>query len=800
MRSPFSFPAGRRAKWVVFAVWIVVVAGVNIAGLPTKFMDAEKNDSASFLPGAAESTKALAVTKKLNRGDVAPSVVVYRRSGGLTAQDRQRIEGDVVKLNAATRRFKNTTPFGNPQNPRSPGPVVSRDGSTALIGNLVKGTGEGKDIIDPVKAYRKIASGEDGGLSVKVAGPAGISADAIKVFEGINGTLLAAAGGLVLFLLILIYRSPLFWIFPLLAVVFAELASRGFGYGLSELGVTVNGQSSSLLSVLVLGAGTDYALLLVARYREELARHQDKHEAMALALRSAGPAIFASGLTVCAALLTLTLAEVNGTAGLGPIGAMGVAVAMLVMLTFLPALLTIVGRRRFWPFVPYGPDGPDAADHVPMARGIPALGPLVTALAVVGGLIAILTLVGSPGTGAVIALVVVALVALFRVVGPRIDRSLLLPFERRLSLGRPVADSTHGVWRRLGERVARNPRRVALGAAGLLALCALGLLNFSTGLTQGNSFRDSVESIQGQDLIAKAFPGGQSAPTDIVLRDAAKIDGVARAAEGVEGVAAVPVKPARQGPEGIQLAAFLERDPYSTEAFAVIPRLRDAVRSADPRALVGGPTAIEYDLRQAATDDTLLLVPIALVIVLLILVVLLRAIVAPLLLIGTVLLSFAASLGVGVVVFDVIFGFPGSDTSLPLFAFIFLVALGVDYNIFLMARVREEALKHGTREGMLRGLAVTGGVITSAGIVLAGTFAVLAVLPLVFLTELGFVIAFGVLLDTFLVRSVLVPALAFDVGPKIWWPSTLASSIHHRRGRPAEAPPVEDPVAVSPQA
>ena len=784
MSSVFSFPAGRRAKWVVFAAWVLVVVGVSVAQLPTKFMDAEKNDSASFLPGEAESTKALAVTKKLNKGDVAPSVVVYRRSGGLTPQDRQRIGRDVTELNRATRAFKNTTPFGNPQNPRSAEPVLSPDGTTALIGNLVKGTGEGKDIIDPVKRYRKIVSGDEGGLSVKVAGPAGISADAIKVFEGINGTLLLAAGGLVLFLLILIYRSPLFWIFPLLAVIFAELSSRGLGYGLTELGVTVNTQSSSILSVLVLGAGTDYALLLVARYREELGRHQDKHEAMALALRSAGPAIFASGLTVCAALLTLTLAKVNGTAGLGPIGAMGVAVAMLVMLTFLPALLTIVGRRRFWPFVPYGPDGPDAADHVPMARGIPALGPVVTALAVGGALVAFLTLLGGAVTGALFTgVVVVALVAFFRTAGPPIDRRFLRPLERRLSVGRAAVDSTHGVWRRLGERVARRPGRVALGSAALLAVCALGLLNFSTGLTQGNSFRDSVESVQGQDLIARAFPGGQSAPTDIVLKDPARVSAVVRAAKRVPGVAAVAPKPANQGPEGVQLTAFLKLDPYSTEAFAVIPKLRSAVRAADPRALVGGPSAIEYDLRQAATDDTLLLVPIALLIVFLILVVLLRALVAPLLLIGTVVLSFLASLGVGVVVFDVIFGFPGSDTSLPLFAFIFLVALGVDYNIFLMARVREEALRHGTREGMLRGLAVTGGVITSAGIVLAGTFAVLAVLPLVFLTELGFVIAFGVLLDTFLVRSVLVPALAFEVGPKIWWPSSLASTLHRPRGR-----------------
>jgi RND superfamily putative drug exporter len=310
---------------------------------------------------------------------------------------------------------------------------------------------------------------------------------------------------------------------------------------------------------------------------------------------------------------------------------------------------------------------------------------------------------------------------------------------------------------------------------------ALGLLNFSTGLTSSDTFRDSVESVEGQELIAQAFPGGAAAPTDIVVRDPANAERVAAAAARVDGVAQVPLQPVEQGPEGVLLAAFLDFDPYSKAAYDVVPELRDAVGAVAPDTLVGGPTAVEVDLRSAAADDTRLLIPIALVIVFLILVALLRAVVAPVLLILTVVASFLAALGVGAIVFDVIFGFPGSDPSLPLFAFIFLVALGVDYNIFLMARVREETLKHGTRDGMLRGVAVTGGVITSAGIVLAGTFAVLGVLPLTFLTEIGFVIAFGVLLDTFLVRSVLVPALVFDLGPKVWWPSKLARGPIDRR-------------------
>ncbi len=681
----FAFPAGRRAKWVVLFAWILAIVLMLGLNLPGKYSDAEKNESTSFLPGDAESTKALTATEALQDGEQAPTVIVYQRDGKLTRADQARIGQDARKLDAANAPFRNASPFGKP--------TVSKDGSTALVVNSLTATGSGDDIIDPVEKYRELVSGEQDGLRVQVGGPAGISADAIKVFEGINGTLLLAAVALVFVLLILIYRSPFFWFFPLLAVILAEISSRAFGYGLTEIGVTVNGQSSSIGSILVLGAGTDYALLLVSRYREELAKHEDVHEAMALALRAAGPAILASGLTVSITLMSLTFAKVNGTAGLGPTGAVGILVALLAMLTFLPAVLTIVGRRPFWPFVP-------------------------------------------------------------RYVGPE-------------------ASVPHGAFQRLGERVQRSPRRVWVGTAAVLGVFCLGLLNFSDGLTQGDTFRDTVESITAQDAIAKAFPAGQSAPTDVVVKDPAKVEAVVAAVGKVPGVAqAVPTR--ASGPEGTLVSAFLREPPYSTAAFEVIPRLRTAVRAVDPGALVGGPTAVETDLRDASGDDTRLLVPVATLIVFLILMLLLRAVLVSVLLIATVILSFAASLGVAAVVYDVVFGFPGSDPSLPLFAFIFLVALGVDYNIFLMARVREEVAKGSTRPGMLKGLAVTGGVITSAGIVLAGTFSVLAVLPLVFLTEIGFVIAFGVLLDTFIVRSILVPALVFDLGPKVWWPSKLA--------------------------
>lgn len=699
-----TFGANRRVKWVIGAVWLIVIAGIVNFDVLKKYADAEDNEATSFLPGDAESTRALAAVKRLQGGEKAAAVVVYRREGGLNEGDEKRIEDDRVAFNAllakkrassdpaVARPFQATTALSKP--------APSRDGTAAILTSVITGNGETQTILDPVNALRKEVSDPGGGLEVKVTGPAGFSADAIKVFESINGTLFAAAFGLVFVLLILIYRSPLFLWIPLIAVGFAEFAARGIGYGLSELGVTINAQSNSILSVLVLGAGTDYALLLVARYREELRRHRDKHEALALALRTAGPAIFASGLTVIFALLCLSFAEVNGTAGLGPIGAVGIAVAMLSMLTLLPALLVMTGRWAFWrpPIFGWG-------------NGVP-------------------------------------------------------------HFGDSGADETHGAWRRIGERVAKRPRRVWITTTLVLLVCCGGIFNLQEGLTQSNGFREQVESLEGQALLAKSFPSGGSAPADIVVPDAARAAAVQAAVARTKGVAGV--RPAGRGEPGVLLEATLTEDPYGGAAFDLIPPIRTAARRAGgPDVLVGGQTAIALDGADASRRDTRLIVPMALVVVFLILMVLLRAVTAPLLLIGTVVLSFGASLGISAVAYDVIFGFPKSDPSLPLYTFVFLVALGIDYNIFLMARVREETVRHGTRVAMVRALAVTGAVITSAGIVLAGTFSVLAILPLVFLLQIGFVIAFGVLLDTFIVRSVLVPALVLDVGPRIWWPSRL---------------------------
>jgi len=515
-------------------------------------------------------------------------------------------------------------------------------------------------------------------------------------------------------LLVIIYRSPIFWVIPLFAVLFAESLVRGLGTLLAEAGVVINGQTGGILLVLVFGAGTDYALLLTARYREELHRHEDKHDAMRIAIRQAGPGIVASAGTVVAALLCLALASVNSTAGLGPVGAMGVAIAALAMLTVLPAMLLIGGRRAFWPFVPRWGDQVEDEAEVSWRRGS---------------------------------------------------------------------------WSRLGAWIERRHRPVWIVTTLALLALALGTLTLDSNLTTANAFRGEIEAVEGQELLERSFPAGASAPTTVLVTDSEKAEAVRAAAADAPQVAAVG--PIETGPPGARFDVTLTEDPFSRAGFAQIKPLRNELRAVGGDAvLVGGPTAEEFDLRAAVRRDTLLLVPLVLVVVLAILTLLLRAVVAPLMLMGTVVLSFFAALGLSLLVFELFADFPGEDPSYPLFAFIFLVALGVDYNIFLMARVREEVLALPTKQAMLKGLAVTGGVITSAGVVLAGTFSVLAVLPLVALTQIGITVALGVLLDTFVVRSILVPALTFSLGERSWWPSALS-----RRWRSAVAGPVTEGVS-----
>ena len=693
MLSLLALSGSRRAKWAVLALWVAVffgLIGVNIFG---KFAEAEQNRSVDYLPQNAESVEVLEQIEQFPSGERFAAVIVYRRDGGLTARDRQLVAQDRAEIARAPLKARAAPP---------PPPVLSPDRTTALSVIPLRTTGEADILTDDVDAIRRAVEDPPAGLQVEITGSAGFAADAVDVFESINGTLLLGTASLVFVLLILIYRSPIFWLIPFFSVIAAEVSSRGMGYVLSELGVTVTGQSSAILTVLVFGAGTDYALLVVARYREELRRQEDKHDAIATAMRTAGPAIVASAGTVMVGLLCLSLAEVTGTNGLALIGAMGVGLAMVAMCTLLPALLAIVPRGVFWPRVPhYGDEG---------------------------------------------------------------------------------ADATHGVWRRIAERVGGRPRTVgAAGGLAMLAMC-VGLAFYSDNLTTGNQFRGEESSTRGQELVAKAFPAGSNAPNTVIVPNPQVADDVRRALEARPEVASTGAL--ETGKPGARFDMVLEAEPYSREAFDQIPALRSVAKEAGgDGVLVGGPTAEELDLRESAERDTKVIVPLVLVVVFIVLAALLRAIVLPLILLLTVVASYFAALGVGFFFFEFVFDFPGADPSLPLWTFVFLVALGIDYNIFLMARVREEALRHGTRQGMLRGLAVTGGVITSAGIVLAGTFSVLGSLPLVFLTELGFVIAFGVLLDTFVVRSVLVPAIVFDIGPRVWWPSTLRLSMERRLPR-----------------
>ncbi len=698
--------AGRRWKYVVLGIWVLLIVGLGpLAG---KFEDAQKNEPSSFLPGSAESVKVLKATRTFAGGTVTPAVVVYRNPDGLTAAQRALVDGDRAELNAKL-----------PAGARAASPVeYSQDGKAALLSLPIEAKGDEKILNGAVDRVAEVVhASRSAALKVEVSGPAGFSADATKVFKGINSTLLLSTALLVFILLVLIYRSPIFWILPLLAVIFSEAVVRGLGYALAKGGVIINGQTGGILLVLVFGAGTDYALLLTARYREELRRHEDKHEAMQLALRRAGPAILASAGTVIAGLLCLSLAEVNATSGLGPVAAMGVAVAMAAMLTLLPALLLVGGRRAFWPFVPRCGEADTHRD---------------------------------------------------------------------------------GFWARLGARIDGRHRRVWIVTAIGLAACSFGGLTLDDRLTTGNGFRGSVESVRGQKLINESFPAGANAPATIVVLDRERVDAVRSAVRALPFVDSVTAL--ESGPPGVRFTATLDGDPFGESGFVLIDPLRAAAKAAGgPTALVGGPTAEERDLRTSSSRDVKLLIPIVLAVVFLILVALLRSVTAPLVLMATVVISFFASLGISLLVFDWVFQFPGEDPSFLLYAFIFLVALGVDYNIFLMARVREEAHRLTTRAAMQRGLAVTGGVITSAGVVLAGTFAVLAVLPIIPLTQIGFAVALGVLIDTLIVRSVLVPALTFELDERIWWPSALG---RRRPGdsRPGDSRPGDSRPGSSPEA
>jgi len=662
--------------------WVVVLAVAF--PLSKKLTGAERNDASAWLPASAESTKVLDLEARFQSPNIYPGVVVYVRPSGLTTADR-------AKATADARSFA-AVPGAVPGQVTGPIPAADGKAMQTIVGVNLGSQGWNK-AARAVAAIRAITRADAHGLASYVTGPLGNAADTSNAASGIQSTLLYVAVAIVIVILLISYRSPVLWLLPVISSGVALITAEAVIYLLAaRAGLTVNEQSAGILNVLVFGASTDYALLIVARYREELRRHDRRGPAMAEALRRAGPAITASASTVIVALLTLSFAELNSTKGLGPVLAIGVTIGMAAMLTLLPALLVSFPRGVFWPYRPgYGSPEP----------------------------------------------------------------------------------TSRGLWARAGRSIAPRPRMVWITTAVLLGILALGLAGLkASGLTDAQSFRGHPDSVAGESVLAAHFPAGDGDPVIVVGSEsaAARLRTVFAA---TRGIAAVTPPVARDG--HAYLEGILAAPPDSQAAHTTVDRVRAAVHAIPgAHALVGGYTAVSLDEAQASAHDRDLIIPLILAVVFVILAVLLRALAAPLILMATVVLSFAAALGVSAFFFTHVFRFGGADTTFPLFVFVFLVALGIDYNIFLMTRVREEAARHGARRGAITGLAATGGVITSAGFVLAGTFAALATISFTALTELGFAVAFGILLDTIIVRSVLVTALNLDLGRWMWWPGRLA--------------------------
>jgi len=580
-------------------------------------------------------------------------------------------------------------------------------------------------VADAVAELRgELADRAPSGTQVYVTGPAGFTGDLVAAFGGIDGILLLVAMLAVFVILIVVYRSPLLPVIVLMTSTFALCAALLTVWWIAKTGLfPLSGQTQGILFILVIGAATDYSLLYIARYREALTRHETRAEATRAAIRGAFEPILASGGTVIAGLLMLLLSELESNRALGPIAAVGIVFAMLAALTLLPALLALAGRAAFWP-VRVRFDSSDArTDPMP----------------------------------------------------------------------------TKGIWARVPRFVARRARPIWIVSVLFLLAASAGLLQLKAdGVPQSDLVLGASEARTGQELLSEHFPGGSGSPVsvitaqsrmqevaDLLLADP-RIESVTVSSDDSPSGSALiteegvqPLYPGAPAAEptvikgDVLLQGTLTIAADSAEAEDAVRTLREAVGT---EALVGGVTATAVDSEAASIRDRTLIIPLVLAVILVILMLLLRAIVAPLVLVGTVVLSFAATMGVSALVFNHVFDLPGADPAVPLFGFVFLVALGIDYNIFLMTRVREEALHVGARAGMSRGLAITGGVITSAGVVLAATFAALAVIPILFLLQLAFIVAFGVLLDTILVRSLLVPALGHELGRAMWWPARSIGS------------------------
>ncbi|WP_230423201.1 MMPL family transporter [Prauserella cavernicola] len=642
-----------------------------------KLSEVSENDNSSFLPASAESTQVQELQQQFTQDEAVPAIVVAEREGGVTPDDRAFLQ----------QRAEEATSIEGVVEPLSP-VIPSQDGNALQLVVPIEGEPN-----DAVEALREVLDRDrPDGLDVYAAGPAGQIADLSEAFGGIDGLLLLVAGAVVALILVIVYRSPLLPLLVLLSGVFAlGLASLSV-YLLADADVlALNGQSQGILFILVFGAATDYALLLVSRFREELRDTEDRYVAIRKALRGTIEPIAASAGTVILGVLCLLFSDLNSNRGLGPVAAIGIGASLLASVTFLPAVLALFGRAAFWPFRP---------KH-----------------------------------------------------------------------GSPHPEST-GVWGRIAGAVDRKPRAIWVVTALVLLVGAAFLPQLKAdGTSQTDVFLTEVDSVAGQEVLTRHFPGGVGSPAIVIANEGAA-DAVLEATR-IDGVSSA--EPAGTAGGLVLIEAVLDAPGDSEEAVGAVRELRESVHAVpDADAMVGGRTAVTLDTQETSKRDRAVIIPIVLVVVLAVLMLLLRSLLAPLLLVATVVLSFAATMGVSALVFNHVLGFPGADPVVPLFGFVFLVALGIDYNIFLMTRVREEARTRGTREGTRYGLTVTGGVITSAGVVLAATFAALAVLPILFLAQLAFIVAFGVLLDTLIVRSLLVPALTVDIGKLVWWPSRLS--------------------------
>ena len=693
-------------RWLVPVILVLTWLALAGVGGPTfgRLEEVSSNDQASFLPASAEATAAQDWQAKFRDSDEVPGVIVIESSEAFTPAQL----GEVAGLKAELEGLQ----LGS----AVIGPIPSEDGKAVQFIAPIDSSAEVKEAVQELRDT--VAEAAPEGMQTFVTGPAGLAADLTAAFAGIDGILLLVALAAVFVILLIVYRSLLLPIMVLLTSVFALCAAILLVFGMAKAGwIQLNGQSQGILSILVIGAATDYALLYVARFREALTHTTNRTAAVLTAWKASFEPILASGATVIIALLCLLFSDLNSNKALGPVAAAGILCSLFAALTLLPALMALLGRAAFWPFRP---------KLVPEDEREPEL---VTGL-----------------------------------------------------------EGQKGLWRATGSLVSRRPRAVWIASVLLLLVASAGVLQLkANGVPQTDVILTASNAVDGQDALARHFDAGSGSPA-VVVADQGKAQDVLDTVKAADGVGeayllaqgSVPITGAPGTPSApdvrdgkVLINATLNSAADSLEAEEAVKALRVDVKAVDPEALVGGVTATALDTNTTAQRDLVIIIPVVLVVILFILMLLLRSVLAPVLLVLSVVLSYAAAMGVSAFVFNNILGFPGADATVPLFGFVFLVALGVDYNIFLMSRVREESLKHGTRPGILRGLGVTGGVITSAGVVLAATFAALGVIPIMFLVQLAFIVAFGVLLDTVLVRSLLVPALAYDIGPGIWWPSKL---------------------------